>query len=373
MRVFRIGFIVNPIAGIGGAAGLKGSDGAVIQMQARALGYKAHSGSRATRFLAQLSDLRDDCELLTGSGDLGATSAKAAGWHPHVMYHPPAGPTSAEDSRQLAAVLLADGVDVLVFVGGDGTARDVAAVVGTDVLCLGVPAGVKMQSAVFGVTPEAAATLLRASRSGRARSTAAEVVDVDEDALREGVVSSRLYGVVKSPQLEALRQARKIGSSTALSESLGGIARECMDHFQPGAAVLLGPGSTVAEVAHGMGLETTLLGVDVVVDGRLVARDVDARELHEVMRDRELQVVVSPVGGQGVILGRGNQQIDAEVLRLLPKRNLIVLATPSKLAGLPAGRLYVDLPFPDMNARWTGPVRVIVGYRQEAVVEVATV
>lgn len=373
MTAFRVGFVVNPIAGLGGAAGLKGSDGGETQARARALDIEAPAPGRALRFLRALVDVAPSCALMTGADALGEDAARSVGWSPTIVYRAPRIESTAEDTKALARLLVEAGADVVAFVGGDGTARDVADAIGTARAAVGVPSGVKMQSGVFGVTPEASAALVRRMQMGEVVVGASEVVDIDEAALRDGRLSSQLYGVLSVPQHPGLLQSRKVGSGSNASDVLDGIAAECRDRLDPQGVVLLGPGSTVATVAERMGLQSTLLGVDIVDGGRAVLADANSRQIRERVADRRTQVIVSPIGGQGVILGRGNQQIDSEILRRLPKDGLLVVGTPSKLASLGGGRLYVDLSTPDLNARWSGPRRVIVGYRQEAVVDVAVV
>jgi predicted polyphosphate/ATP-dependent NAD kinase len=367
----RVGLVVNPVAGLGGPAGLKGSDGLDVQARAYELGSLAHSGERCVRFLNSVSDLAGQCQLITGAGDLGESWAREAGWEPEVVFSPERWPTCGDDTRELARACLAEDVAVLAFVGGDGTARDVAEAVGVTVLCLGVPSGVKMQSGVFGLTPEAAGGLLRAVVSGTATVEEAEVIDIDEEALRRGRLTSRLYSVVQVPQQAHLRQSRKMGSPYMASGSLDGIAADCAERIAHADVVLLGPGSTIAEIAHFFGVESTLVGVDVMVDRQVVASDVNAQQVNAFTRNREVLVIVTPIGGQGVILGRGNQQIDARLLSWLPQERLLVASTPEKLARLPEGRLYVDLASPELNNRWAVPRRVITGFQQEAVVPVA--
>jgi predicted polyphosphate/ATP-dependent NAD kinase len=373
VTAFRVGLVVNPIAGLGGAAGLKGSDGAATQAHARALDIEAPAPGRALRFLRALVDVAPSCALLTGTGGLGEDVARSVGWSPTIVYRAPGLESTAEDTKALARLLIEAGADVVAFVGGDGTARDVADAIGTSRAAVGVPSGVKMQSGVFGITPEAAAALVRRTLLGDVVIGAAEVVDIDEAALRDGRLSSQLYGVLCVPQQPGLLQSRKVGSGSSASDLLAGIAAECGDRLDPQGVVLLGPGSTVATVAERMGYQSSLLGVDIVDGGKVVVADANSHQIRQRVADRRTQVVVTPIGGQGVILGRGNQQIDSEVLRRLPMDDLLVVGAPSKLASLGGGRLYVDLSTPDLNTRWSGPRRVIVGHRQEAVLEVAAV
>ncbi|MFT4470112.1 ATP-NAD kinase family protein [Arthrobacter sulfonylureivorans] len=368
----RIGLIVNPVAGLGGPAGLKGSDGTDIQAEALRRGSVPRSAARMGRMLRELRRRDVPVWLLAAPGPLGEDAARAAGWEPDAVVPwpgaTPHAPTTAADTTAAAAALTARGVDVLVFAGGDGTARDVAAGLGPDDVVLGLPAGVKMQSGVFARSPESAAGILADAARGVGTTSVAEVVDIDEQARREGIISSTLYGQLRVLGTRAQMQGGKVGSRSEPREVLGGIAAECAGRIDPEAMCLLGPGTTVAAVAAGMGLDSTLLGVDVLHRGRLVATDCSAAELHQVTAGHRLQVLLSPVGGQGFLLGRGNQQLDEALLARLSPAEMLIVCTPEKLGALGGGPFYVDVPGPDLAAALTGPRRVVTGRRQEAVV-----
>lgn len=368
----RIGLIVNPVSGIGGPAGLGGSDGAEVQAEALARGATPRSGARAERLLRALRSRGAAVELYTARGSMGEDAARAAGWAPRLVLPlpDPDRATTAEDTTRIAAALHALPIDVLVFAGGDGTARDVLSGVDEETVLLGVPAGVKMHSGVFARSSEAAAGILAAAAGGPRASHPVEIVDIDEAARRAGVLGSRLYGRARMLGRSGGSQGGKIGSSAEGGERLGGIAAEVSARIDPDAAVILGPGTTVRAIAEALGVASTLLGVDVMVGGEILASDCSAEELHRAVRDRRIQLIVSPVGGQGFLLGRGNQQIDDEILSRLRPEDLIVICSPEKLGALGGGPLWIDAQDPAIAERFSGLRRVVTGLGHEAVVRV---
>ncbi len=367
MTVFRCGLIVNPVAGLGGEAALKGSDGDGVQEAARALGAIPRAPAKATRALESIRTVLGDVRLETGAGTLGEDVARAAGFEPRIVYTARSASTSAEDTKALARTLSESGVDLILFAGGDGTARDVCMAVGTDTLVLGVPAGVKMHSGVFAVTPEDVGSVVRLVAQGSALIAESEVVDLDEDLRREGVLFSTLYGIVRTPQTPRGVQRGKRSFGVTGAGVLSGIAAELHERLDPQGVCLFGPGTTVRGVGAAMGYELSLLGVDVVQSGRVTGYDLDASLLNEIVTGKRVQVVVSPIGGQGIVLGRGNQQIDRRILEQLSPDDLIVVSTTEKLGPLAGGSLLIDAPTPELNCKFSGTKKVIVGYRQEAV------
>ena len=368
----KLGLIVNPVSGVGGPAGLGGSDGAEIQAEAQARGAQPASQLRAERLLRALTLRGMSAEIVTARGAMGEDAVWAAGWEPQLVLPipEPDRPTTAEDTTRIAAQLQALAVDVLVFAGGDGTARDVLAGAGEHAVMLGVPAGVKMHSGVFARSPEAAAGIL-ADSSGAVVSHPVEIVDIDEEARRNGKLISRIYGRARVLGRRGSTQGGKIGSTMESAEPLGGIASEIRARIDAGAVVLFGPGTTVQRVCEAMGISSTLLGVDAVVGGEVVSRNCSADELARLTENRRVQLVVSPVGGQGFLLGRGNQQIDERVLSRVETDDLLIVCTPAKLAELAGGPMWIDAQDPASIERFAGPRRVIIGRHHEAVVRVA--
>ncbi|MFJ9948485.1 ATP-NAD kinase family protein [Kitasatospora sp. NPDC091207] len=356
-----VGLVVNPVAGLGGPAGLKGSDGPDIQARALALGAVPRAAARAAAALRALHGRRPGIRLRTVAGPMGEDSAVAAGVPHEIAYRPRpgAGGTDAADTR--AAVRALGGVDLLLFAGGDGTARDVLDA-GPAGAVLGIPAGVKVYSGCFALSPFTAG----ATAAGfDGRTLDAEVVDLDEAAHRSGPVGVRLYGTLRVPAARARLSGRKTGASVEPPGSAESIARAVVAAMLPGAAYALGPGATTLAVGRALGLELTPLGVDVVRDGALLASDVTEHRLLTLAMSQVTYGVLSVIGGQGFLIGRGNQQFSPRVLDRLA--GLVVLATPQKLAALGGRPLLVDSGDAAADAAFNGHARVVTGHRTSVV------
>ncbi|MFJ4184074.1 ATP-NAD kinase family protein [Kitasatospora sp. NPDC089509] len=364
-----IGLVVNPVAGLGGRVGLKGSDGDDVQRRALALGAVPEALCRATLTLRQLGG----AELLTVAGPMGEDAARAAGLPARVVHRPAGAATTAADTRAAVRALVAAGAGLLLFCGGDGTARDVLDALGPSpgVPVLGIPAGVKMHSAVFALHPRAAAEVANAWACGAVRLDSAEVVDRDETALRAGLVSARLYGRLTVPVLPARVQQRKTGSGGPGASTVAGIAAGLAARVDGDGLLLLGPGSTTHAVATALGATgTSLTGVDLLRlrPGRpplIQLRDARADQLGGLPSTP--WIVLSPIGGQGFLLGRGNQQLTPALLRTVGRDRLLVLATEAKLAALAGRPLLLDTGDPELDDALSGHVRVITGHRSSAV------
>jgi predicted polyphosphate/ATP-dependent NAD kinase len=364
-----LGVIVNPVAGLGGRVGLKGTDGSEVVLRALALGARPEAPDRMAMALSMLSP---GLPVLAAPGAMGEEEARAAGLVPETLGAAGPGPTTAADTARAARAMADRGVALLLFAGGDGTARDVMAAVGTRVPVLGVPAGVKMQSAVFASSPRAAGLLARRALSGGVPMREREVMDIDEAARREGRVSARLHGVLLCPVAEDLMQGVKVGGGRDEGAALASLAEAVARALPAGVLALLGPGTTMRAVADRLGVAKTLLGVDVARDGRIVAADAgEAAILAVLAEDDPAVIVVSPIGGQGFLFGRGNQPMSPAVLRRVGLGNVLVAATEAKLAGLPGHVLRVDTGDAGLDDRLAGYRRVITGVGTEAVCRVA--
>jgi predicted polyphosphate/ATP-dependent NAD kinase len=344
-----IGLIVNPVAGMGGAVGLKGTDGKSIVNQAISLGAKPVAPARAEACLSELNPVKNSLHLLVGAGSMGEDEAKSAGFTYTVLGERKK-ETSAEDTVAIAKKMVDADVALLVFCGGDGTARDVLTAVGTTFPVLGVPTGVKMHSAVFAVNPQAAARVVMRFLYAMLPLREAEVMDVDEKAFRKGRVSAELYGYVLAPYEPHLIQANKLASPMTESElrNQAAIAIYIIETMKPDVTYIIGPGTTTRAIGDLLDAKKTLLGVDLFHNKKLVANDVNEEQILEAIEGKRVQIIVTPIGGQGFIFGRGNQQISPQVIRRAGLDNIIVVATESKLRSVKA--LRVDTGDPDLDA-----------------------
>ena len=354
----RIGLIVNPVAGMGGSVGLKGTDGNVEE--ARLRGAVPHAMDRAMIALALLAK-SPDLAFVTCSGAMGEDALKEAGITRYqVLYHY-SGESSSADTKKAVRTFLEAGVDLVLFCGGDGTARDVFDVTGTDLPLLGIPAGVKMYSAVFAVDPASAADLVLASDRHHLRD--AEVMDVDENAYRAGNLKTRLYGIARAPALAGkIQPAKQVYEEQDEERAKAAIAQFIDEIMLTGTLYIIGAGTTTEAIARRLGLKKTLLGVDAIRDRMPVAADCDEKTLLRLVEKYpDARIILSPIGAQGFILGRGNQQISARLIRKLGIKNLIIIATPHKLAEIPY--LYIDSGDADLDREFGDTIQVISGYR----------
>ena len=360
----KLGVIVNPIAGMGGRVGLKGSDGVETLRKARELGAKPESPHRAVQALKVLARIEERIQIITCPNEMGESACRESGFSPAVLRSIRSSDTSGEDTREAARQMVTQGVDLLLFAGGDGTARDIYNVVGAKVPALGIPAGVKIHSAVYAVTPRCAgeaATMFLTNRLMNIRE--AEVMDIDEDAFRAGVVAARLYGYLRVPEENRFVQSVKSGGGGSETATLRGIAAEVIQMMDDTECYfVIGPGTTTRAVMEALSLKNTLLGVDIVRNRRLVATDVTETELLGFIEGNHAKLVITAIGGQGHVFGRGNQQISPHVIRLVGRENILLVATKQKLASLCGRPLLVDTGDEELNDELSSYMKIITGF-----------
>ena len=365
----HVGFVVNPVAGMGGRVGLKGTDGKVSEAVAR--GAEPRAPDRARRAVSRLAAIAPDARLSTAADPMGERPVRDAGFDPVRVVDPfdgerpdPTETTAAHTARAVEAFVAGDDpVDLVVFVGGDGTAADVAATlesVDSAVPMLGVPAGVKVYSSVFAVSPEDAATVA----ASFSRTERREVMDIDEDAYREGSVHPELRAIAHVPVADDLQSSKQTASGTV--ESLAeGVAGDIRARDGEGVTFVLGPGSTVGAIKAALGFEPSPIGVDVWRDGEVVVRDGTESAILDALGTENV-IVVSPIGGQGFVFGRGNPQLSPAVIRQCDVR---IVASRTKLDDVRA--LRVDTDDPELDAELAGWVRVRVGKFETRMMKIA--
>ncbi|MFT4652705.1 MAG: putative polyphosphate/ATP-dependent NAD kinase [Kangiellaceae bacterium] len=366
-RRFRLGLIINPFAGIGGALALKGSDGAEVRTRAMENGGEQLAMQKASLALKQCLAIKDQLTILTGNGDMGENAAKMLGFEYEVMHRSDT-QTESKDTQALASKLLDAKVDLILFAGGDGTARNLCNVVSTLVPVLGIPAGCKIHSGVYAITPKSAGIVLRKVIEGELLSLHdGEVRDIDETLFRQGKVMSKHYGEMKIPSELTYIQAVKMGgkeSDELLLDDISDYVLEIIEDF-PETFFVMGSGSTVDAIMQQANLPNTLLGVDIVKAGKVIAQDVTARELLSITAGKDSKLVATIIGGQGHILGRGNQQLSPMFIKQIGKQNIILVATKAKLHLLGDKGLISDSGDTELDDDLAGPISVITGYRDQ--------
>lgn len=352
----RIGFVVNPIAGMGGRVGLKGTDGNVEA--ARERGAEPRAPERAETVVEALSNRPESIEIVTWGGEMGAVEAEQAGVDVTVLGEPEADETSAVDTVEAVEAFVEADVDLVLFVGGDGTAVDVfetLAAADEDTPMLGAPAGVKVYSSVFAVSPQAAGQIAATFD----RTTEREVNDIDEAAYREGEVRAELKGLATVPVAEDLQSSKQI-----VGGDVEGLAQGIVEETDPKMTYILGPGGTVKQIKSAFGIDGSPLGVDVIRDGDLLVQDGSEAEILDALGAKN-EIIVSPIGGQGFVFGRGNDQISPPIIR---QSEVTVVSSAEKLDETDV--LHVDTGDEALDEELRGWIKVRIGRVEQRMVKI---
>lgn len=370
--MLKIGLIVNPVAGIGGKVGLKGSDGEETLRRALCLGAKPESNNKAVVALRQLAPVKDKVHIYAFPGEMGADAAIDCGLPVTVLGDIEAGHTKPADTVRAAHALKEAGVDIVLFAGGDGTARNVLDAVGTSAPVLGIPAGCKIHSAVYALNPRRAGELIVRLGEGRvSRFREAEVMDIDEELFRQNRVQARLYGYMKVPEERSFVQNMKSGRGKSEAAATEQMANYVADMMQKDMLYIVGPGSTTRAVMDKLRLQNTLLGVDIVYNNEVITGDATENDIMSALEQYgAAKIIVTVIGGQGYVFGRGNQQLSARVIRSVGKENITIIASKDKMLSLIGQSLYVDTGDEETNAYLCGYYKVVVGYEDHAMFKV---
>ncbi|MCF6465262.1 ATP-NAD kinase family protein [Clostridium sp. Cult2] len=363
----KLGFIVNPIAGMGGKVGLKGTDGEEVLEKAIELGAFPESPNKAKKALEMLIDIKNQIELITGPGSMGEEEAKELGFNPKIVgtvkkrY-------SSEDTEIIATEMVHQGIDLLLFAGGDGTARNIFNAIGDRVPVIGIPAGVKIHSGVYANHPKSAGEIALKYLQGREiEIKEMEVMDIDEDAFRMGQVTAKLYGYMKVPFEPGLVQNQKSGGIMGEEAALDGISDKIIEQMEEDVLYIIGSGTSTRPIMEKLELPNTLLGIDIVKNKKLVASDVNEKDILRYIEGNKAKIIVTVIGGQGYIFGRGNQQISGDVIKKVGKENIIIIASKQKLMSLNGRPLMVDTGDDEINNMFNGYMKVRTSYTEEAI------
>ncbi|MFX1344089.1 MAG: ATP-NAD kinase family protein [Promethearchaeota archaeon] len=364
----RIGLIINPIAGMGGSVGLKGTDGD-IYLKALKMGAKPITPIRIIEVLSQIK-LKEMIFLLVAPGKMGEDVIIGMGIKYEIIGK--IGEiTTAEDTKRLAKQMLQEDIDLLIFCGGDGTARDIYDAIGLEKPVVAVPGGVKMYSSIFCYNPRAAAQIIDGFLEDFIQIEEREILDIDEKLFRKDMLKSTLYGYLKVINFRNLIQAGKNGSKLGktVEENKKEIAQFVIEDMKKDTLYLLGPGTTVKAITDNLGLPKTLLGVDAIHNRKIIEKDLNENSILELLgKFDQYEIIISPIGGQGFIFGRGNKQFTPEVIKKIGKKNINIISTEDKMRNLSC--LRVDTGDSDFDAELKGLVKVIIGYKEQLIIEI---
>lgn len=358
----NIGLIVNPIAGMGGKVGLKGTDGENILKRAIEAGAIKESPYKTIKMLKILKEHKKPINIMTVSGDMGEAECLEAGIKPEVVFVT-GGTISFKDTEEAAREMIRRKASVIVFAGGDGTARNIYNVVGDKVPVIGIPTGVKIHSAVFASNPKnAGRAVINYLENNRSILKDREVMDIDEEGLRYGRVSAKLYGYMKVPFDKQYIQGLKSGSNSTDRDIILRISKYIVDNMEEDTYYIVGAGTTTKAILERLNLEYTLLGPDVIYNKKLILKDANERDLIKISKNKKVKIIISPIGGQGFIFGRGNPQISGSVISNVGVENIIIIATPAKLLSLLGKGLQADTGRDEIDALLKRSYKIIVDY-----------
>lgn len=370
--MLKLGLIINPIAGIGGKVGLKGSDGSDILKKALMLGAKQESGIKASVAIKRIYELAPSIHIYTCPKDMGEDIAKSTGFQTTIIEGISMDSTSSEDTIRAAKKLKDLKVHLILFAGGDGTARNIMDAIGSSVPVLGIPTGCKIHSASYALNPKTAGELVVDFLNGKIKETReAEVMDIDEDLFRQNIVDAKLYGYLKVPNERKRVQNLKSGRGQREENTISMLSNYISKNLLPDTLYIVAPGSTTKKIMDTIGVESTLLGVDLFINREIVKLDATENDiLLWLKKYPKAKIIVTVIGGQGYVFGRGNQQISAQVLEKVGKENIIIAASKDKLLSLFGQKLHLDTGNEKMNKALSGYYKIIVGYEDYVMFQV---
>jgi len=361
----RIGLIANPIAGMGGSVGLKGTDGEIIKEAIR-LGAIPIVPNRIKVFLSHIES-KDEIFLLVAPSKMGEDLVNGKGFRYKVIGHIQQN-TTAIDTKRIVKLMLEEQIELLVFCGGDGTARDIFDAIKLKIPVVAIPSGVKMFSSVFALNPKAAAQIVDKFVKETMDMQEKEVLDIDEDAFRDNRLVSKLYGYLKVPKIQNLTQNAKDSSKVGrtIDENKYEIAQQIIETMEERILYLLGPGTTVKSITDQLKLHKSLLGVDAIYNKDIIGKDLNESSIIELLNKyQKAKIIVTPIGGQGFVFGRGNKQFTPKILRRVGKNNITIIGTEEKIKNLKC--LRVDTGDDETDNLLKGFTKVVIGYKEELI------
>lgn len=369
LNKFTIGLIINPISGMGGSVGLKGTDGRDMLKKAIDLGAKPNALNRTREFLGELKSISSKLKFLTCPGIMGESILKELNFDYECIYHPifndfyEISDTTAEHTIVAAEIMKnVKDLKLIIFIGGDGTARDILSAVSLEKPCLGIPAGVKIFSSVFSLNPKTAGSIVMQFLWDEIQLKESEVLDIDEKKYRKGKLISKIYGYLLTPYNPDYSQPSKIGTPTSDLNNQERIAKRVIENLEEYVYYLLGPGTTMKAITDNLNQNKTILGIDLLLNKKVIAQDLNERQILKYIKNKNAKIIVSIIGRQGFLFGRGNLQFTPHVLKKVGPKNIIILSTRFKLQNIPNQILRLDTRDPELDKKMKGLYKVIVDY-----------
>lgn len=376
-NIFKIGLIINPIAGMGGSVGLKGTDGRDTLQKAIKLGADPNAQNRTKEFLTELKSVKHKLQFFTCPKDMGENVLKELGFEYTLLSHPifediesvyDSTPGHTKTAARLLKVM--EDIEIIIFVGGDGTARDIQNVIRKAKPCLGIPAGVKIYSSVFSIDPQRAANLLLQFLWDETPLKESDVLDIDEEAFRNGRLVSQLYGYLLTPFSLDYSQPSKMASPDSDLNNQERIARNVVEDLEEDIYYLIGPGTTTKAITDQLNQSKSVLGVDLLRNKEVIAFDLNEQEILDYINDHPTKIIVSPIGKQGFLFGRGNLQLSPQVIKTVGIENIIIVCTKYKLNNIPDTTLKLDTRDSELDEKMRGLYRVVTDYGELTIVQV---
>ncbi|TFG06356.1 MAG: ATP-NAD kinase [Promethearchaeota archaeon] len=371
LNKFTVGLIINPISGMGGSVGLKGTDGEKILKKAIELGAQPNAMNRTKEFLNELIPIKSKLKFVTCPKYMGASVLEEMGFDYLILDHPEFQEiehyhdTNAQHTKTAATIMKEHkNLVIIIFVGGDGTARDMVEAINDEKPCLGIPAGVKIYSSVFSINPKTAASLIMQFLWEESALKESEVLDIDEEEYRKGKLVSKLHGYLLTPYIPDFIQSSKMSSPDNDSTNQERIARRIIEDFKKDVYYLIGPGTTTKAITDLLNQKKTVLGVDLLLNNRILMHDLNEQQILNQVNKKEAKIIVSPIGKQGFLFGRGNLQFTPDVLRIVGSKNIIIACTIYKLQNIPNQRLRLDTRDAALDEMMRGLYKVFVDYAQ---------
>lgn len=366
---FILGLIVNPISGMGGSVGLKGTDGKEILKKAIELGARPNALNRTKELLKELSSIKSKLKFITCSGNMGELVLKEMDFDYEAINHPKFEDikgifdTTASHTK-IAAKIMRDVVELqlILFVGGDGTARDIVSAVNKNKPCLGIPSGVKIYSSVFSINPKSASSIIMQFLWEETALKESEVLDIDEEEYRKGKLVSKLYGYLLTPFNPDFSQLSKMGTPNSDLNNQQRIAKRIIEELEDDVYYLIGPGTTTKAITNVLKQEKTVLGVDLLLNRQIMAYDLNEQQILSYIGGKKTRIIVSLIGRQGFLFGRGNLQFTPRILKKIGAKNIIIISTKFKLQNIPNQILRLDTRDSKLDEKMKGLYKVFVDY-----------